>query len=82
MAAGFLFALSGQVERPDDLAALRERATPVGDRSLLEATNLIHNADATNTQPVELVSAVDRAGFRFPENNVRFYRFPLPWRLR
>lgn len=65
MADGFFFFLSEQIERPDDLAVIRERATPVGDRSLLTPTNILYDADATNTQPVELVSDRDRDGFKF-----------------
>lgn len=64
MADGFLFAFSGQIERPNDLAAIRTRSTPVGDRSLLVIDERDYGS-ATNTQPVELVSDRDRDGFKF-----------------
>ena len=64
MADGFLFAFTGQFERPDDLAAIRTRTTPVGDRSLLSIDERDYGS-ATNTQPVELISDRDRAGFKF-----------------
>lgn len=73
MADGFFFALSEQIERPDDLAVIRERATPVGARSLLDSTNFSYDAEFTNTQPVELVSDVDRGGFKFQSFFEDFY---------